>query len=147
MNHASVCRTTMAAFVLLTLSVNAAFQSAFQNDIAWSYGLRCDFVSWTIQLAANFRPAYSPDTSPIEHIWDLVGRRLARDPCPAASKDDLLLHMHEPERFFRDGTLRFIVHFDLLLRVLSKFFLLVTHNHGDLIASDLPNRKCDSKGG
>ncbi|GFX83586.1 transposable element Tcb1 transposase [Trichonephila clavipes] len=36
-------------------------------------------------------PAYSPDMSPIEHVWDLVGRRVARDPCPAASKDKLLL--------------------------------------------------------
>ncbi|GFX19719.1 transposable element Tcb1 transposase [Trichonephila clavipes] len=31
--------------------------------------------------------------SPIEYVWDLVGRRLARDPCPAASKDELLLHI------------------------------------------------------
>ncbi|GFX45528.1 transposable element Tcb2 transposase [Trichonephila clavipes] len=29
-------------------------------------------------------PAYSPDMSPIEHVWDFVGRRLA----PAASKDE-----------------------------------------------------------
>ncbi|GFU79136.1 transposable element Tcb1 transposase [Trichonephila clavipes] len=36
-------------------------------------------------------PVYSPDMSPIEHVWDLVGWRLARDPCPAASKDELLL--------------------------------------------------------
>ncbi|GFV91207.1 uncharacterized protein TNCV_897281 [Trichonephila clavipes] len=28
----------------------------------------------------------------IEHVWDLVGRRLARDPCPATSKDELLLY-------------------------------------------------------
>ncbi|GFX69274.1 transposable element Tcb1 transposase [Trichonephila clavipes] len=28
--------------------------------------------------------------SPIEHVWDLVGRRFARDPCSAASKDELL---------------------------------------------------------
>ncbi|GFS57993.1 transposable element Tcb2 transposase [Trichonephila inaurata madagascariensis] len=35
--------------------------------------------------------AYSPDMSPIEHVWDLVGRRLARDPRPAASKDEVLL--------------------------------------------------------
>ncbi|GFT19465.1 hypothetical protein TNCV_2533701 [Trichonephila clavipes] len=39
------------------------------------------------------RPAYSPDMSPIKHVWDLVGRCLARDPCPAASKDELLLRM------------------------------------------------------
>ncbi|GFV53815.1 transposable element Tcb1 transposase [Trichonephila clavipes] len=37
--------------------------------------------------------AYLPDTSPIEHVWDLVGRRLARDPRPAASKDVLLLRI------------------------------------------------------
>ncbi|GFT21157.1 transposable element Tcb2 transposase [Trichonephila clavipes] len=36
-------------------------------------------------------PAYSPDRSPILHVWDLVGRRLARDLRPAASKDELLL--------------------------------------------------------
>ncbi|GFU75807.1 hypothetical protein TNCV_1652671 [Trichonephila clavipes] len=31
--------------------------------------------------------------SPIEHVWDLVGRRLARDPRPAALKDELLLRI------------------------------------------------------
>ena len=38
-------------------------------------------------------PAYSPDISPIEQVWDLVDRRLARDPPPAASKDDLWLRI------------------------------------------------------
>ncbi|PRD24850.1 UNVERIFIED_CONTAM: hypothetical protein NCL1_42587 [Trichonephila clavipes] len=38
-------------------------------------------------------PAYSPDMSPIEHVWDLVGRRLVRDPRSAASKDELLLRI------------------------------------------------------
>ncbi|PRD37051.1 UNVERIFIED_CONTAM: Transposable element Tcb1 transposase [Trichonephila clavipes] len=38
-------------------------------------------------------PAYSPDMSPIEHVCDLFGRRLTRDPCPAASKDELLLRI------------------------------------------------------
>ncbi|GFU59225.1 transposable element Tcb1 transposase [Trichonephila clavipes] len=37
------------------------------------------------------RPAYSSDMLPIEHVWDLVGRRLARDPRSAASKDEILL--------------------------------------------------------
>ena len=36
-------------------------------------------------------PAYSPGLSPIEHVWDLVGRSLARDPRPAASKDEICL--------------------------------------------------------
>ncbi|GFY33730.1 retrovirus-related Pol polyprotein from transposon 17.6 [Trichonephila clavipes] len=39
------------------------------------------------------KPAYSPDMSPIEHVWDLVGRSCARDLRPAASKDELLLHI------------------------------------------------------
>ncbi|GFW23164.1 uncharacterized protein TNCV_3802641 [Trichonephila clavipes] len=38
-------------------------------------------------------PAYSPDMSPIEHVWDLVRRRLIRDPRPAASKDEILLRI------------------------------------------------------
>ncbi|GFT47351.1 transposable element Tcb1 transposase [Trichonephila clavipes] len=38
-------------------------------------------------------PAYSLDMSPIEHVWDLVSRRLALDPRPAASKDKLLLRI------------------------------------------------------
>ena len=38
-------------------------------------------------------PAYSQDVSPIEHVGDLVGRRLAHDPRLAASKDDLWLRM------------------------------------------------------
>ncbi|PRD35979.1 UNVERIFIED_CONTAM: tc1a [Trichonephila clavipes] len=38
-------------------------------------------------------PAYSPDMTPIEHVWDLLGRRLARDPRPAISKDDFLLRI------------------------------------------------------
>ncbi|GFW85211.1 transposable element Tcb2 transposase [Trichonephila clavipes] len=38
-------------------------------------------------------PAYSPDISPFEPVWDLVGRRLERDPRPAASNDELLLRI------------------------------------------------------
>ncbi|GFU79046.1 transposable element Tc1 transposase [Trichonephila clavipes] len=38
-------------------------------------------------------PAYSPYMSSIQHVWDLVGRRLARDLRPAASKDELSLRV------------------------------------------------------
>ncbi|GFW83604.1 transposable element Tcb1 transposase [Trichonephila clavipes] len=34
-------------------------------------------------------PAYSPDMSPIEHVWDIVGGRLARDLRPVVSTDEL----------------------------------------------------------
>ncbi|GFW82276.1 transposable element Tcb1 transposase [Trichonephila clavipes] len=45
-------------------------------------------ISVSAQLVGK-QPAYSP----IEHVWDLVGRRLARDPRPVSSKDELLLRM------------------------------------------------------
>ncbi|GFV57029.1 transposable element Tcb2 transposase [Trichonephila clavipes] len=38
-------------------------------------------------------PAYSLDMSPIEHLWDIVGRRLARDLRPVASIDELWLRI------------------------------------------------------
>ncbi|GFV31561.1 transposable element Tcb2 transposase [Trichonephila clavipes] len=38
-------------------------------------------------------PDYSPDMSSIVHVWDLVGRRFARYPRPASSKDELLLRI------------------------------------------------------
>ncbi|GFX39674.1 transposable element Tc1 transposase [Trichonephila clavipes] len=38
-------------------------------------------------------PAYSPDMSPFEHVLDLIDRRLARDPFPAASREELLLRI------------------------------------------------------
>ncbi|GFX65710.1 transposable element Tcb1 transposase [Trichonephila clavipes] len=31
--------------------------------------------------------------SPIEHVWDFVGRCLAHDPRPAASQDELFLRI------------------------------------------------------
>ncbi|GFV36764.1 transposable element Tcb2 transposase [Trichonephila clavipes] len=39
------------------------------------------------------RPAYSLDMSPIENVRDFLGRHLAGDPRPAASKDKLLLRI------------------------------------------------------
>ncbi|GFX96179.1 hypothetical protein TNCV_2290671 [Trichonephila clavipes] len=38
-------------------------------------------------------PSYSLDMSPIERVWDLVGRRLARNPRPADSEDELLVRI------------------------------------------------------
>ncbi|GFT94750.1 transposable element Tc1 transposase [Trichonephila clavipes] len=41
------------------------------------------------------RPAYSSDKWFIEHVCDLIGRLLARNPRPAASIDELLLRIKE----------------------------------------------------
>ncbi|GFW93517.1 transposable element Tcb1 transposase [Trichonephila clavipes] len=37
--------------------------------------------------------AYSPEMSPIQPVWDLIGQRLARNPRPAASKDELVMRI------------------------------------------------------
>ncbi|GFX90767.1 transposable element Tc1 transposase [Trichonephila clavipes] len=80
------------------MPVNSTFQSIsgaiFQQDNVRPYVAKTvrnffsakhtQFLLW---------PAYSQDISSIEHEWDLVGRRLTRDPRPAASKDELLLRI------------------------------------------------------
>ncbi|GFW06649.1 uncharacterized protein TNCV_3287501 [Trichonephila clavipes] len=38
-------------------------------------------------------PAYSLDMSSIDHVWNLFGWRLTRDPRPEVSKDELLLRI------------------------------------------------------
>ena len=38
-------------------------------------------------------PVFPPDTSPIDHVWDLGGQRVARDPLPATLKDEFWLRI------------------------------------------------------
>ncbi|GFV72477.1 transposable element Tcb1 transposase [Trichonephila clavipes] len=81
---------------------NAGFQSALSNDIdalhleLWfgdQFRTMDDPISYELSPYMQLLPwpTYSPDMSPIEHVWDLVGRRLSRDPLPTASKEELLL--------------------------------------------------------
>ncbi|GFS89745.1 transposable element Tcb2 transposase [Trichonephila clavipes] len=92
MNHASVCGTMMATFGLDAMPLNVAFQSALWFWGAISYHGRSNLLQIEAQHM-QLLPwlVYLPDISPIEHVWDLVGRRLARDPRPTASKDERLL--------------------------------------------------------
>ncbi|GFT25192.1 transposable element Tc1 transposase [Trichonephila clavipes] len=66
----------------------------FQQDNTRSHVAKTvrDFCSVQLMQLLPW-PAYLPDMSPIEHVWDLIGWRLTRDPRPAASKDELLLHL------------------------------------------------------
>ena len=56
----------------------------FQQGNAWPHGARIVqaflLLSW---------PARSPDMSPIEHVWDMVGRRLIRHGPPEPTLDAL----------------------------------------------------------
>ncbi|GFY01134.1 transposable element Tcb2 transposase [Trichonephila clavipes] len=68
--------------------------AVFQQDNARPYVAKTarDFCSAQHMQLLPW-PAYSPDMSPIGHVWDLVGRCLARDPRPAALKAELLLRI------------------------------------------------------
>ncbi|KFM70347.1 Transposable element Tcb1 transposase, partial [Stegodyphus mimosarum] len=64
--------------------------AVFQQDNARPHTARIVksfFAAQQVQLLPW--PACSPDMSPIEHVWDVIGRRLARDPRPVASADEL----------------------------------------------------------
>ncbi|KFM73058.1 Transposable element Tc1 transposase, partial [Stegodyphus mimosarum] len=66
--------------------------AVFQQDNARPHTARIVksfFAAQQVQLLPW--PACSPDMSPIEHVWDVIGRRLARDPRPVASADELWL--------------------------------------------------------
>lgn len=53
-------------------------------------------------------PAYSPDLSPIEHVWDVIGRRLQTLPLPRT--DDQLWQMVEREwRTIPQDTIRTLI--------------------------------------
>ena len=60
-------------------------QDNARSDVAKTVRDFC--LAQHIQLLLS--PAYSPDLLPIEHVWDLIGRSLARNPSPAALKDGL----------------------------------------------------------
>ncbi|GFU40525.1 uncharacterized protein TNCV_1208781 [Trichonephila clavipes] len=95
----------MAAFVLDNMQENSALQSALSNDIpgvmVWGndpicYELRKDNARPHVtKNTRDFgsvqhmqfvpRPNYSLDILSIEHMWDLVGQFLVRDPRPEAS--------------------------------------------------------------
>ncbi|GFX17437.1 transposable element Tcb1 transposase [Trichonephila clavipes] len=79
----------------------------FQQDNALSNAAKTvrDFCSAQDKQLLS-RPAYSPDMLPIEHVCDLVDRRLTRKPCPAASKDELLLHMQAIWNSFRQADIQ-----------------------------------------
>ncbi|GFX13073.1 transposable element Tc1 transposase [Trichonephila clavipes] len=110
----------MAAFVLDSMPVKAAFQSNLNSnryvrevlqpeDVAFLQGIpgaifhqdnARSHVAKTVRDFCSDQhiqllpwPSYLPDMSPIELVWDLVSRRLARDSRPAALKDELLLRI------------------------------------------------------
>ncbi|GFX47171.1 hypothetical protein TNCV_2747471 [Trichonephila clavipes] len=112
----------MVSFMLDVMTVNAASQRALLKDVVafhskslFGMGFRTldepicyelkqdnalphvektvrDFCSAQHMQLITW-PAYSPDVSPIEHVWDLVAWRLTRNLRPAASNDELFLRI------------------------------------------------------
>ena len=73
-------------------SFKASLEHFFQQDN------ECPHVAKTVLdscLAQHMQclpwPVYSRDMLPIEHVWDLVGWRVTRDPHLATSKDEFWL--------------------------------------------------------
>lgn len=54
-------------------------------------------------------PAYSPDLSPIEHVWDVLGRRLRENHPPAADLNQLFLFLEQEWQAIPQMTLRTLV--------------------------------------
>jgi transposase len=49
---------------------------------------RTELVVDTVEIHRIIWPARNPDLNPIEHVWDMVGRRVkARTPAPANLRD------------------------------------------------------------
>ncbi|GFY06792.1 hypothetical protein TNCV_2203251 [Trichonephila clavipes] len=67
----------------------------FQQDKARSHVAKTFGDVYSQNMKILSWPAYSTNMSPIEHVWDLVGRRLNRDMRPATSKYELFLPMRE----------------------------------------------------
>ncbi|GFV62486.1 transposable element Tcb2 transposase [Trichonephila clavipes] len=94
MNHDSICGTMMAAFMLdageryLPECVIEQHSELIPGVMIW--GAICIMND---PMCYELRSFYSPDMSPIEHVWGLVDLRLARDPNPVAPKDELLLQI------------------------------------------------------
>ncbi|GFV40808.1 transposable element Tcb1 transposase [Trichonephila clavipes] len=63
--------------------------------------------------------AFSPDMSPIVHVCNLVGRRLARDSCPVASKDELALRIQAKGNFLPRVNIQIL--FDSMPRGIAVF--------------------------
>ncbi|GFX68156.1 transposable element Tcb2 transposase [Trichonephila clavipes] len=70
-------------------------------------------------------PAYSPDLSPIEHVWDVIGRRLQTLPLPRTN--DQLWQMVEREwRTIPQDTIRTLIDLDVFLRASRWFYILLS---------------------
>ncbi|GFY22745.1 uncharacterized protein TNCV_2180061 [Trichonephila clavipes] len=74
--------------IFLTRNRSSCAEKHFHSEASLEAVDRHDRT--TRKTGCGRKPTYSPDMSPIEYVWDLVGSRLAHDLRPAASKDVLL---------------------------------------------------------
>ncbi|KFM59999.1 Transposable element Tc1 transposase, partial [Stegodyphus mimosarum] len=79
----------------------------FQQDNARPHSARiCQHALQGIQMLPW--PPYSPDLSPIEHVWDVIGRRLQTLPLPR-SEDELWQMVEREWRAIPQDTIRTVI--------------------------------------
>ncbi|KFM72897.1 Transposable element Tcb1 transposase, partial [Stegodyphus mimosarum] len=103
--------------------------AVFQQDNARPHTARIVksfFAAQQVQLLPW--PACSPDMSPIEHVWDVIGRRLARDPRPVASADELWTNYFEQNTEFQTEFQRRLLQCGLRART-PLYRIPLTHDH------------------
>ncbi|GFU15801.1 transposable element Tcb2 transposase [Trichonephila clavipes] len=86
-----VCNKLMSTGPGKLIGTNLSFQMNHASIMLYGRSNLLRIKAQHMQLLPS--PAYLPDMSPNDHLWYLVGRRFARDPRPAASKDELLLRI------------------------------------------------------
>ncbi|KFM64088.1 Transposable element Tcb1 transposase, partial [Stegodyphus mimosarum] len=79
----------------------------FQRDNARPHSARiCQHALQGIQMLPW--PPYSPDLSSIEHVWDVIGRRLQTLPLPR-SEDELWKMVEREWRAIHQDTIRTLI--------------------------------------
>ncbi|KFM63364.1 Transposable element Tc1 transposase, partial [Stegodyphus mimosarum] len=90
-----------------TVTVEELLESEDIEHMDWSASSRiCQYALQGIQMLPW--PPYSPNLSPIEHMWDGIGRRLQTLPLPR-SEDELWQMVEREWRAIPQDTIRTLI--------------------------------------
>ena len=85
--------------------------SIFQDDNARPHRARVvnDFLEQQEVTRLDW-PAVSPDLNPIEHVWDVLGRRVRQHQAPPTNLDDLFRILNQEWQNIPQMTLRTLIY-------------------------------------